>query len=145
MELRSDRRYPMPAETAAVWAAIGSVDQYRQWWPWLRQFEAEGLVEGDVWVCAIQPPLPYSLRFTVRIDHLEVPGTIEVTIDGDVTGTARVELVPSAEGSEIHLVASLSPSRRWLQAVSILARPLARFGHDWILDTGARQFAERAL
>ncbi len=145
MELRSDRRFPMPKDAETVWSAIASTDQYRTWWPWLRHFEAEGLVEGDVWDCAIQPPLPYTLHFTVTVDRVDGPHVIEVTIGGDVTGTARLDLADAPGGSEIHLVAALAPSRRWLQALSVLARPLARFGHDWILDTGARQFAERAL
>jgi len=29
--------------------------------------------------------------------------------------------------------------------VSRLAKPVARFGHDWVLDSGARQFIARAI
>jgi hypothetical protein len=32
-----------------------------------------------------------------------------------------------------------------LRAISRLARPVAAFGHDWVLDTGFRQFSARAI
>jgi hypothetical protein len=62
-----------------------------------------------------------------------------------VTSPERPGSILARPLAEIYLVAALSPSRRWLKALSVLARPVARFGHEWILDTGARQFSERAL
>ena len=32
-----------------------------------------------------------------------------------------------------------------LRLVSRFAGPVARFGHDWVLDSGARQFIARAV
>jgi hypothetical protein len=32
-----------------------------------------------------------------------------------------------------------------LKTVARLARPMAQFGHDWVLDTGARQFRSHAF
>jgi hypothetical protein len=42
------------------------------------------------------------------------------------------------------LQSSLAPGNTALPLVSRFA-PLARFGHDWILDSGARQFTARAI
>ena len=142
----SDRSYVFPADRATVWAAIGSVDRYRDWWPWLRRFQADGLTAGEVWDCHIQPPMPYLLRFTVTVDRVEAAALVEATVGGDVRGTARLDLHDAdAGGCHVRLRSTLAPSNRTLRAVARAARPLAQFGHRWVLDTGARQFQARAL
>jgi uncharacterized protein YndB with AHSA1/START domain len=50
-----------------------------------------------------------------------------------------------ATGSRLTLVSSLGPGRHLLAAAARVARPLVVMGHDWVIDTGASQFAERAL
>lgn|GEM_PF-781809 len=142
----SDRRYRFDADRAAVWAAIGSVDRYRSWWPWLRQFQADGLMAGGVWACQIQPPMPYLLRFTVTMDRVEAPSAVEATVGGDVQGTAHLDLWDADDGGcHVRLRSSLVPANAALRTVARVARPVAQFGHRWILDTGARQFRARAL
>ena len=67
-------RYELPLPREAVWSLMSQVERYRSWWPWLRQFEGEGLSVGDEWRCMVQPPVPYLVRFRVVIDHVEAPG-----------------------------------------------------------------------
>ena len=141
MELTSDRRYHVPATPQVVWTRLAATDEYRQWWPWLREFEAIGLHAGDEWQCRVRPPLPYTVRFTIVLDEVDEPRTIEARIDGDIVGTARVTLSERDDGCEIRLTSTLSPRGRAVRIMADLARPVARRGHDWVLDTGARQFA----
>ncbi|HEX3948115.1 MAG TPA: hypothetical protein VHW47_10440 [Acidimicrobiales bacterium] len=148
----SDRRYGFAADRPAVWAAIGSVGRYREWWPWLRQFDADALVAGAVWECQIQPPVPYLLRFTVTLDRVEAPRLVVATVGGDVRGTARLELEdarpddgPDGARCQVRLRSTLVPANRTLRVVARMARPVAQFGHRWVLDTGAQQFGDRAL
>ena len=70
---------------------------------------------------------------------------MEAVVDGDVVGDARLELSGSGTGSRIHLVSDLAPGNAALQAFAVVAQPLVRRGHDWVLDTGARQFVDRAV
>jgi len=46
---------------------------------------------------------------------------------------------------ELHLVSELTPTNAVLRAVSQFAAPVARFGHEWVLDTGLRQFRASAF
>ncbi len=149
--VRSDRRHRFPVEPDVLWAAMARVDRYPEWWPWLRRFEGRHLAVGDVWTCTVQPPLPWTLRFQIEIDEV-VPATlVTAVVSGDVRGTARVELaaLERADGHpascEARLVSELAPGNSVLRSVARLARPLVRFGHDWVLDTGARQFRDGAL
>lgn len=145
VEIVSDRRYRFPVGVEAVWEALGSVDRYRTWWPWLRRFDAGGLRAGDRWHCTIAPPVPYELRFVVELTEVSPLERIVAVVSGDVVGAAEVGFSASGVGCHVSLQATMAANDGPLRAVVAVSPWLARFGHDWILDTGARQFQHRAL
>lgn len=145
MQVSADRTYRFEQPPRVVWDAIGRVDAYRDWWPWLRRFEADGLLVGDRWVCTVRPPAPYALRFTITLDGIEEHRRIDATITGDLRGEAAVSLAPIAGGCEVRLTSALAPTSPPLRAVMRVTPWLGRFGHDWVLDQGLRQFRRRAL
>jgi hypothetical protein len=138
-------RYELPLGPETVRSLINSVERYRSWWPWLRRFEGGGLSAGDEWRCTVQPPVPCMVRFRVVIDHVEPPSQVRAQVLGDVVGRATLRLEPEAHGCVAVLQSSLAPGNTALAAVSRFAAPLARFGHDWVLDSAARQFIARAI
>jgi hypothetical protein len=120
---------------------------YRRWWPWLSRFEGEAFAAGEAWRCAVRPPLPYVLRFTIRLDEIDPCRSAAATVDGDIVGTASLTLQPLDDGAatEVRLVSQLAPANPVLRQVARLAAPVVRMGHDWVLDTGAAQFRRQAL
>lgn len=140
-------RYELPLAAETVWSLINGVEQYRSWWPWLRQFEGGGLSVGDEWRCTVQPPVPYLVRFRVVIEHVEPPSFVRAQVLGDVVGDATLALEPTAGTPACVAVvhSSLAPGNTALAVVSRFAAPIARFGHDWVLDSAARQFIARAI
>jgi hypothetical protein len=154
--ITTDHRYELPLRQDTVWSLINSVERYRSWWPWLRQFDGGGLSVGDEWRCTVQPPVPYLVRFRVVIDHVEPPSLVRAQVLGDVVGDATLRLEPAtvdaadgngagATGCVALLHSSLAPGNTALAVVSRVAGPVARFGHDWVLETAARQFIARAV
>jgi len=137
--------YELPQDRDCVWERISVMADYRSWWAWLRRFDAAALATGEVWRCEVQPPLPYIVRFSVDIEKVEPPALVHAVVRGDVVGTATLELVQSGEGCRATLHSALAPGNRALRLMSRFAAPLARFGHDWVLDSGARQFIAKAL
>jgi len=85
--IRSDRVYSFGVAPAVLWSAIENTGDFRTWWPWLRSFEGAGLVEGAVWRCVVQPPMPWSLRFTISLTEVE-PGARAAAI---VAGLAAAD------------------------------------------------------
>ena len=138
-------RYDLPLPRQDVWTLISEVSQYRRWWPWLRVFDADGLTVGDEWRCEVQPPVPYAVRFRVTIEHIEPPAVVRARVSGDVAGEAILSLRDGNGGCSATLESSLAPGSAALRFVSRFAGPVARFGHDWVLDSGARQFIARAV
>jgi uncharacterized protein YndB with AHSA1/START domain len=145
VRLDSDHRYRFSVPPEALWSALANTAGYRTWWPWLSAFEANGLVAGDVWRCSVRPPLPYTLRFAIHLDEVVPTELIAARVAGDIAGTARIDVAPTGEGCDVRLTSSLAPSSRAFGLLAKLARPIVRRGHDWVLDTGASQFASRAV
>lgn len=121
------------------------VDAYPRWWPWLRAFDGASFTEGATWQCTVQPPLPYALRFSVHLEEVEGPRFVTATIDGDITGHAGIDIAAAEGGSELRLVSALAPRHPALRAIARVAAPVARFGHDWVLGAGLKQFERRGL
>jgi hypothetical protein len=143
--ITTDHRYELPLGQETVWSLINGVERYRSWWPWLRQFEGGGLSVGDEWRCTVQPPVPYLVRFRVVIDHVEPPSLVQAQVLGEVVGAATLTLEPAPHGCVAVLQSSLAPGNTALAVVSRFAAPVARFGHDWVLDSAARQFIAKAI
>ena len=146
--ITTEHRYPLPIGPEAMWALISDVEAYRSWWVWLRRFDAQALAAGENWRCEVQPPLPYIVRFGITIEELDAPRLVRATVTGDVVGTATLQVEPAddnEEGCVATLASSLAPGNALLRLVSRLTPPVARFGHDWVLDSGARQFITRAI
>jgi uncharacterized protein YndB with AHSA1/START domain len=138
--VRSDRRYRFAVPRRAVWEAFTQVDQYRVWWPWLRSFDGVAFEPGQRWQCVVKAQLPYTLEFVIALEDVIDSTSAHAELSGDIEGWARLTLSDEGTGSELSLRSELTARggpARWLDAI---VPPLARRGHDWVLDNGIRQF-----
>ena len=146
--IHSERRARFDQSPFEVWAALERLPAYRHWWPWLRRFEADALADGERWTCTVRPSLPYQVRFDLVLHDIELCRSVSATIDGDIVGTARIDLeaIGGPNGAtELTLVSDLAPSRTFLRSLTRVAGPVARYGHDQIVDRALAQFADHAL
>ena len=89
---RSERRATFAEPPEVVWAALTDVGAYRRWWPWLTELDGDGFDAGATWRCHVRPPLPYSVRFTLHLEEVEV-GTSPIRADSDNDGLTDFEEV----------------------------------------------------
>lgn len=143
--ITTERRYQFDVAPEEFWGAISAVDRYQSWWPWLRRFEAERLGSGERWSCEVQPPVPYRVRFDIQFHEVVELERISVIVDGDIVGTASLVVTGAGQCCEVRLRSSLAPANRVLGVVTGVVPRLAQFGHDWVINTGAREFTSRAL
>jgi uncharacterized protein YndB with AHSA1/START domain len=145
---RFDRCWAFDADAAAVWTALTRTEDYRRWWPWLREFSGDGLVPGGRTTCVVRAPVPYTLRFTVAIAGL-VPGErIDAVVDGDLAGPAVLEIGALGDGhrgSQVRLAWEMELQKPVLRAAARIGRPVMEWGHDWVVGTGFEQFCRSAL
>lgn len=141
MDIRSDRRFEFDHDRGTVWTALTHVERYPVWWPWL-QCDGVALVEGERWTCRVSPPLLYSLDFELHVVEVVAERFIRADLTGDLVGVARLTLDSRAgdDACTVRLESSLAATAGPAQFVARFAGPIARYGHDWVLDTGARRF-----
>ena len=134
----------MPPER--FWATISRTGDYTSWWPWLRQFDANGFSPGSHWQAVIQSPLPYVLRVDLVLDEVVECERLAASVTGDIAGWAALDLAPTAtNGSAVDVEWDMRPRSRAMQMAAVLARPLLRWSHEWVLARGLDQFRRRAL
>jgi uncharacterized protein YndB with AHSA1/START domain len=140
--VRSHRRHQLAIGPGALWRTLSDVGRYQAWWPWLRRFDADALAPGEVWSCEVRPPTGYAVRFAVALHEVRPAERISASISGDIAGTAQLEMAAlgTTGGTEVELVSELGPNSRWLSGLALVAGPIVRYGHDWVLDRGLDQF-----
>lgn len=143
----SDREWRFGLAPDRLWDRLTAVDEYARWWPWLRELDVDrGFVTASRWRCEVAPPLPYVVRFTVALERVVDREQVTATVDGDVQGTARLTMQPDDDGTTtVRLVSDLVPANPVMRRFAAFAPALVRWGHDWVLDQGRRQFEQRAL
>jgi|SRR6187455_1904868 hypothetical protein len=148
MSIHSDRRYAFAASADEVWSALTRVDQYATWWPWLVQFDGTDFDVGSRWRCTVRAPLRYSVHFDIELLEVEPARRAAAEVAGDISGTATLTVIPVDRGgvdhgSELRLVSDLASSVGLVATVDRFAPRLAKASHNWVLDTGLRQFRDR--
>ncbi|HEX4778161.1 MAG TPA: SRPBCC family protein [Acidimicrobiia bacterium] len=146
MAFMFDRTWTFDVPPADLWSVMSRTDDFPRWWSWLRRCETDGLVPGALARCEVQAPLPYVLRFDVRVDRLEEGQLVETTVTGDLAGPARLE-IDSADGagSNARLAWALDVRAPLLRGLAAVARPAMLWAHDRVVAIGVAQFERRAL
>ena len=139
------RAWELEVPPDRFWDAISRTDDYRSWWPWLRQFDADGFREGATWKAVIQSPLPYALRVQLVLDEVVPRERLAATVTGDIEGWAALDLRGDDRASAINIEWDMRPRSRAMQMAAVVARPLLRWSHEWVLARGLDQFRQRAL
>ncbi len=126
-----------------MWNALTQVERYPIWWPWL-ECDGVALAAGERWSCRVDPPLPYGLDFDLHVSEVVAERHVLAELTGDLVGTARLTLDSADDRGHdtcsLRLESTLTATGGPARLVARFAGPIARFGHDWVLDSGARRF-----
>ncbi len=144
---RYDQAFDFAVSRDVLWDALNDIEQFPNWWPWLRSFDAtaEKLAPGTVANCAVRAPLPYTLEFQVHIEQVEPGVFIGTRVSGDLEGPARLEVAGDEDGSTARLSWAVDLRLPLLSVASRVARPVLLWAHDRVVATGVEQFREYAL
>ena len=127
-----------------VFSAIEDSARWPEWWQGVRS--AELLEDGDedgvgrLWRYVWRSRLPYNLEFDSRVSRLERPWLIEGQAEGELTGVGRWRLF-EGRGTAVVYEWNVSTSRRWMNALAPLARPVFAWNHDVVMRQGAEGLA----
>jgi hypothetical protein len=143
---RYDRTFDFDVERDVLWDALNDTDRYPSFWPWLRRFDAPGLIEGAVAHCAVRAPLPYTLEFSVHVQSVEPGRAVDTQVRGDLAGPARLFVAPDGrDRSTARLAWEVELRLPMLSLASRVARPVLVWAHDQVVATGVEGFRRGAF
>ncbi|SCK27586.1 SRPBCC family protein [Vogesella sp. LIG4] len=133
-------RFDAPLEE--VWRVIYDVRSWPQWWQGVE--EVLELAPGDaagvgarqryVWKGA----LPYRLSFDVHITAVQPLALLVGRASGEVEGVGCWQFSREQGATVVRYLWQVRTTRRWMNWLAPLARPLFEWNHDYLMEAGRR-------
>lgn len=145
--------WDVDAPIEAVFDAVADARTYPAWWrPVYIGVESGGPpAVGTVTHQHFKGRLPYHLRTTSTVVHMQPPTSIEGTVDGDLSGRGVWTLSQRGGITHVRFDWHVNADRPLLRVLTPLLRPLFRWNHNWAiaraiegLEPYARRQAARA-
>jgi len=127
-----------PIET--VWEELFHSERWPRWWKGLEQVvELEpgdsqriGCVRRFTW----RGRLPYTLIVDMRITRVEPPVALESLASGELEGRGLCRLSRSHHGTTVRYDWEIRTTKRWMNWLGPVARPLFAWNHDVVMRWG---------
>ncbi len=135
----------LTATPGEVWGALEKSEDWPDWWRWL--VHAEVLEEGDEQGLGrrvrnrVSTPLGYRLTYDGTATRLVEPSLLEFIATGDLAGTGQLRIVGKAAETDITFHWMVATTRRWMNLLVPIARPLFAWNHNRLMIDFARGLA----
>jgi hypothetical protein len=83
------------------------------------------------------------MRLSVELIDCERPVAIDATIEGDLTGVARLRLRPELEGTWAEVAWTVEMRQPAMRLASRIGRPVLQWGHDRVVEMTVSSFRRR--
>ena len=134
--------------TAPLPQVCDTISKSMDWPQWWRNVEkVEELEEGDTigigrrlrftW----KSRLFYRLTFDVCVTHIESLKFLQGQASGDLEGTGRWYFTYDSPETIVRYEWSVRSTRRWINLLSPIARPIFKWNHDQVMRQGAEGLA----
>jgi len=124
-----------------VWEAIYHSDQWPSWWKGVEKVErirpaAAPWEVGSVRRFTWKSRLPYRLTFDMTVLRVEPMILIESAAEGELSGTGRWTFEFSGGVTRVRYDWNVRTTKRWMNGLALMARPLFRWNHDVVMGWG---------
>lgn len=123
-----------------VYSVIENSQHWPDWWPGVQK--AEQLLRGEtdgtnsIWRYYWQGDLPYRLVFDVRVTRVEKLVALEGMVKGDLEGIGCWHFSDAGAFSVVRYEWQVRTTRRWMNLVAPLARPIFVRNHTRLMNQG---------
>ena len=133
------------APLEAVWAAVFDAEGWPRWWPGIEEVvilergDADGVGARQRYTC--RSVLPYRLSFVSRVTRVEPLRLLEGRVEGELEGSGCFRL--ERRGGLVHVRYDwqVRTTRRWMNLLAPVAKPLFRWNHDALMHAGGTGLA----
>jgi uncharacterized protein YndB with AHSA1/START domain len=128
------------APRQAVWDVLADVEAWPGWWPAVER--AEELEAGDAqrvgsrYRVRWRAPIGYALEFDFTVDESDNPRRMAGRATGELEGTGVWQLFEEGGTTAVTYDWEVRATRRWMNALGPLPRPLFRWSHDRVMAGG---------
>jgi hypothetical protein len=130
-----------------VWEVIDDAMGWPEWWRGVvrvDQLEQGGADKvGSRFEIEWRSRLPYPLAFEFTVDEVERPLTMKGRADGELAGTGRWRLFEDAGVTAVLYEWNVHTTKRWMNLLGPLARPVFAWNHDVVMRWGGEGLARR--
>lgn len=141
-----ESRWALRAPIERVFDVALKAEHFGEWWP---SVTASSLIstgeDGMVGHRAryrVKSPLLYSMSFETTVLEAERPFRIHAKVRGDLVGTGTYLLASDGPVTQVRFLWFVSTTKRWMNLLAPLARPLFAWAHKSVMSKGARAMAK---
>jgi Polyketide cyclase / dehydrase and lipid transport len=128
-----------------VWEAIHDQENWPRWWRGVEEASevrpGDGLGVGSVSHMVWRSFLPYRVEFDVTTTRVEYPGLMEGHAVGELEGVGRWRLYEQDGITAVLYEWNVATTKRWMNAMAPLLRPVFEWNHDWVMARGGEGIA----
>ena len=125
-----------------VWEELFHSERWPRWWKGLERVvevrrgddNSVGSIRRFTW----KGRLPYTLVVDMRVTRVEPPVTLESAASGELEGQGLWRLSHDEDGTMVRYEWNVRTTKRWMNVLAPLARPLFRWNHDMVMRDGGK-------
>ena len=129
-----------------VYELISHPESYSKWWPGVVESKlvTPGAEDGTglTGSYVIRSPLGYKMRFETRAIDVVAPQRFSTVVRGDLVGTGTHYLESRPNGTAVRFNWYVSTTKKWMNTVAGLARPVFAFAHRYVMFNGCDGMAK---
>ena len=144
---RFETIWRLRASRSEAWAVLMDGEAWPRWWPSVRRVEQLGPGStnglGRRLRYHFSTRLPYTLTFEAELVEVVEPSRMVAVASGELAGTWTCELDQDGMSLVVRHVWAVDTTRRWMNALAPLARPVFSWNHSALMREGGQGFAAR--
>ena len=130
-----------------IWEMIYNSDRWPTWWKGVEDVtlvkEGDENNIGSIYRYTWKSKLPYRLRFEMQLTRVEPMKLIEGTAIGELSGKGLWRLSQDGEITTVRYDWQVETTKRWMNLLTPIARPLFKWNHDVVMGWGAEGLAKK--
>ena len=135
------------APREAVFEVLHASERWPEWWDGLERVvkleEGDDEGRGSLGRYTWRSFMRYRLEFDMRITEVDRPQRMAGEAVGELAGSGRWSLHEDDAATVVLFEWRVRTTRRWMNALSPIARPVFRWNHDRLMRAGGRGLARR--
>ncbi len=130
-----------------VFEVLHESERWPEWWDGLERVvkleEGDADGRGSLGLYTWRSVMRYRLEFEMRITRVERPYRMDGEATGELAGTGIWRLYEDGDATAVLFEWQVHTTRRWMNALAPIARPVFRWNHDRLMRAGGHGLARR--